>query len=176
MARRGCVEPRSPAIRKRQNCWAIALSEAVRCRQTIRKRQLVSPRRRSGAPAGATRASFALSHRRRGAQDNGEAARWLRVAAEWRRPSIASGLGQFGGPRSGRPRRLRKDWLDGSWRRPDPAISSLPSIIGVCFVKGLGVERDEQQAAAWLRHAAEGVAGGSIHVRANAGGGPRCGL
>jgi TPR repeat protein len=27
----------------------------------------------------------------------------------------------------------------------------------VCLVKGVGVERDEQQAAAWLRHAAEGL-------------------
>jgi uncharacterized protein len=30
--------------------------------------------------------------------------------------------------------------------------------LGVCLVKGLGVDQDEQQAAHWLRRAAEGIA------------------
>jgi len=30
--------------------------------------------------------------------------------------------------------------------------------LGICLDRGLGVERDEQQAAHWLRRAAEGVA------------------
>ena len=115
---------------------------------------LVSPRRRSGTRT-AARALGSLYLTGAGvARDPEEAARWFRVSAEAGDRS-----------RAGRSRQSRAEWR----RRAGGSVRTAPVVRASGRVRrsgrgvqlrhlpgqGVGVERDEQQAAQWLRRAAE---------------------
>ena len=94
-------------------------------------------------------------------RDPKEAAYWLRLAADTgdsrSRLELASLV--LKGLAESDPELLAsaRDWLEGAAASGNP-VAALN--LGLCLLDGIGVEKDERQAAQWLRRAADGVAMG----------------
>jgi uncharacterized protein len=88
-------------------------------------------------------------------QDKYEAARWLRASGEkgnrGAQVELANLLLEDGGPDD---RATVAKWFEDAAQSGDLVAAFN---VGVCLARGVGVERDEEQAAHWLRRAAEGV-------------------
>ena len=137
--------------------------------QLCRGGDLVPPRRRSRASRRGPRAGPAHLTGAGVARDPNEAARWFRCSGRDGRPGLADRSRQSGaaGPRrAGGPRQHARVVRAGCRRA---AISSPRSISASASREGVGVERDEQQAAQWLRRAADGVLERAVHVWPDAG-------
>ncbi|MHC2463486.1 tetratricopeptide repeat protein [Bradyrhizobium embrapense] len=89
-------------------------------------------------------------------QDNHEAARWLRIAAEAGNLDAQVDVGNDLLERAVRGEECPPvaDWFMQTAQRGNLVAAFN---LGVCLLQGIGVERNEQQAAVWLRRAAEGV-------------------
>ena len=94
-------------------------------------------------------------------RDPKEAAYWLRIAADAgdsrARLELASLILKGLAKSDPEDRASARDWLQGAASSGN-LVAALN--LGLCLLEGNGVERDERQAAQWLRRAADGIAMG----------------
>jgi uncharacterized protein len=93
--------------------------------------------------------------------DPKEAGLWLRVAADAgdsrARLELASLILKGLADSDAEDLASSADWLEAAAASGNP-VAALN--LGLCLIEGIGVERDERQAAQWLRRAADGIATG----------------
>ena len=157
-ASRGFAAQRSPAIRRRRPWSVISTSgAAAHYRQTMPRRRpgIVAPPRRETIAA---RALGSLYLTGAGVVQDNEGvlragcASQPKPATRYRR-SIWLILFSKARARADDPAKIA------GWFKQAAASGDLVAAfnLGICLTKGVGVDQDEQQAAQWLRRAAEGV-------------------